>query len=144
MSKSGLFLSSSPLKTLHLYITSPCVLHAHPISKSPPHKEGISNPAALITSRGAPPRLNNRVPLVSEVTPTSQTGNQNTAFCQKNGIQSERTHNKFYYSVGLGAPRAAGSAGTLYTPLGHTLLSSNKNIQNKLESYLHSPPHFTS
>ena len=26
---------------------------------------------------------------------------KNTAFCQKNGVQSERAHNKFWYSVGL-------------------------------------------
>jgi hypothetical protein len=32
------------------------------------------------------------------------TGIQNTAFCQMNGIQSERTQNKCWYFVRLGTP----------------------------------------
>lgn len=52
-------------------------------------------------------------------------GIHNTAICQKKGIQSDRTHNKFLYCVCLPPPppqamassHAAGSEGSLPTPL---------------------------
>ena len=44
------------------------MLHVHPISKSPPHREEISNPAALITGKGATRDSIIGPPLLSKIT----------------------------------------------------------------------------
>ena len=53
-----------------------------------PKKQDIPVAYIALDSRGPPI-------IISEVTSKAHDGGQNTALCQKNEIQSERTHNKF-------------------------------------------------
>jgi hypothetical protein len=48
--------------------------------------------------------------------PAVITSVHSAAFCQADGMLSQRTHNQYQFSVPYGAPKAAGCAVALSTP----------------------------
>jgi hypothetical protein len=114
------------------------MLHVHPISKYPPHKEETSNPAALITWKGANRDSIISSPLLAKLLPYLLTEIQNSTFWLKNANTSRKKHTTNLVPSMYGGSPYRRREGGLSTPLGHTLLSSNKNASKDPKSNLHS------